>query len=86
MFLYKVGKTFLMKEDRCILTPGYSEVKPHENLRFKIGDNIKLVFPDGSIIITKIKGFNLRSPYEILINTTEDIPIGTEVWLTKNEL
>jgi len=86
MFLYKVGKTFLVEDGRCILTPGYTEVKPAENLRFKIGNSIKLVFPDGSFIITEITGLNFRSPYDILINTREDIPIGTEVWLIKNEL
>jgi hypothetical protein len=54
-------------------------------LAIKIGDTIKLVLPDGSSIEKEISGINFRYPYDILIDSIEDIPIGTEVWFIKNE-
>ncbi|MBL7733616.1 MAG: hypothetical protein JNM88_20770 [Chitinophagaceae bacterium] len=81
MFLYKVEKTFKVKDRGYILTPGYSKPKLDENLKIKIGDSIKLQFPDGSYLATKITGINFNSCYDILIDSLEDIPIGTEIWL-----
>ena len=85
MFLYKVEKTFQVKNRGYILTPGFNKPKLNDNLKIKIGDSIRLQFPDGTFVVTEITGINFRFPFDILIDSSKDIPIGTELWLIKSD-
>ena len=55
--------------------------------RFRIGDRIVLLRPDGSAIDARIDGLEIHSPNprrDVLIvlkyMAREDVPAGTEVW------
>ncbi len=82
MLLYIVGKTFPVAERGYILTPGYDKmIVSSDGLKIKIGDKVMLLFPDHSSAVTEITGINFRAPYDILVDSIDDVPIGTEVWL-----
>jgi hypothetical protein len=82
MLIFKVGKTFRVAGRGYILTPGYHKAITSANgLKMKIGDKIMLLFPDRSSALTEITGINFRAPFDILIDSTDDVPVGTEVWL-----
>ncbi len=86
MFLYKVGKTFRVTGRGYILTPGYDTTTENWNgLKIKIGDKVMLIFPDRSSAVTEITGINFRLPYDILIDSIDDVPKGTEVWLIEEK-
>ena len=78
MFLFKVDITFLIPEQGLVLTPGLGDKKA------KIGDKIKLIRPDKSMVYSKICGITFNENRDILVGSNlskEDVPIGTEVWL-----
>ena len=63
-----------------ILTPGLGDKKA------SVGDSLKIIRPDQTILETTIKGIGFNEFRDILISeglTKEDIPIGSEVWLNK---
>lgn len=70
----------MVKGHGLILTPGLGDKKA------SVGDTLKIIKPDHSIIEATIKGIGFTEFREILLRedlTGEDIPIGSEVWLTK---
>jgi hypothetical protein len=80
MFLFTVNNTFIITGRGLLLTPGPG------NKTAKIGSKIKLIRPDKSIIETRIKGIIFEGNHDILIGAglkKEDVPIGTEVWLSE---
>jgi hypothetical protein len=82
MLLFKVGKTFRVAGRGYILTPGYHKATASAGgLKIKIGSKIMLLFPDHSSVVTEITGINFRAPFDILIRSADDVPVGTEVWL-----
>ena len=81
MFLFKVEERFMMTGRGLILVPGLGDKTA------KTGDKIRIIRPDNSIIETVIKGIAFNSNRDILIGgelTKEDVPVGSEVWLSKN--
>lgn len=61
-----------------LLTPGLQDKSA------KIGDRLKLVKPDKTILVTVITGIVFNDRRDILVGsnlTKDDVPIGTEVWL-----
>ena len=80
MFLFKVQNKFLVTGRGLILVPGLSDKK------VTIGDPIKIVKPDQTIIKTTIRGIGFNEFRDILVGkdlTKDDVPIGPEVWLNK---
>ncbi|MBA4241488.1 MAG: hypothetical protein C0448_12240 [Sphingobacteriaceae bacterium] len=79
MLLFIVENKFAITDRGLILTPGLGDkVKLVET-----GSKIKLVRPDKTEIETKITGIGFEGNHDIIISseiTTEQIPIGTEVW------
>ena len=77
MLLFTVKETFLLTGLGIVLTPGLGDKM------VRVGQNIRLIRPDRSIIHTTIQGITFETK-DILLGgqlTKEDIPIGTEVWL-----
>lgn len=82
MFLFKVQDRFMITGRGLILVPGLGDKKA------SINDTIKIVRPDNSIIETKIKGISFSLNRDILVEsnlTKDDVPIGSEVWLNKEQ-
>ena len=80
MFLFKVIDRFMVTGHGLILTPGWGDKKA------SVGDSLKIIRPDQTILETTIKGIGFNEFRDILISeglTKEDIPIGSEVWLNK---
>lgn len=80
MFLFKVQDRFFMTGLGLILVPGLGDKKA------TIGDSIKIVKPDQTIIETTIRGISFNEFRDILVGkdlTKDDVPIGSEVWLNK---
>ncbi|MGC4103768.1 hypothetical protein [Ferruginibacter sp.] len=80
MFLFKVNERFMITERGLVLVPGLGDKKA------KVGDPIKIVRPDRTIIETTIRGISFDEFRSILVDTNltkEDIPIHSEVWLNK---
>lgn len=78
MYLFKVEESFLVTGIRLILVPG-----PVDKTA-KVGDLIKIMRPDQTIIVTTIKGIGWNNLHGILVGsklTKEEVPIGSEVWL-----
>jgi hypothetical protein len=82
--LFTITGTFVIPGRGIVLLPG---LLPVGDERFKVGDPILLMHPDGLEIRTNIGGLELPYPnakHEVLILLTEigkgDIPAGTEVW------
>lgn len=78
MFLFKVQDRFLLTDLGLVLTPesDYGKVK--------VGDIIRIVKPDKTLVSTTIKGIVFNEKLDILIGsefTKEDVPIGSEIWL-----
>jgi hypothetical protein len=80
MFLFKVQDRFLVTGRGLILVPGLGDKK------VTIGDPIKIVKPDLTIVETTIRGIGFNEFRDILVGndlTKDDVPIGSEVWLNK---
>ena len=80
MFLFKVQDRFLITGRGLILVPGLGGKKA------TVGDSIKIVKPDQTIIETTIRGIGFNEFRDILVGndlTKNDVPIGSEVWLNK---
>lgn len=80
MFLFKVQDRFLVTGRGLILVPGLGDKK------VTIGDPIKIVKPDQTIVETTIRGIGFNEFRDILVGndlTKDDVPIGSEVWLNK---
>lgn len=82
--LFTVEDTFAIRERGLVLAPG---IIPEGEERFRVGDPITLLRPDGSSIEAKIGGLELLDPNRrrdvvIMLKgmTKSDVPIGTEVW------
>ena len=82
--LFTVADTFLMHGRGLVLAPG---VVPLNDERFRPGDPLRLVRPDGSTLHTTIGSLELPTPnpkHELFVLLKdlgkEDVPIGTEVW------
>ena len=82
MFLFKVSHTFMVTGLGLVLTPGLGDKTA------AIGDKIKIIRPDGSVIYTIIRGISLFSIQRgISVGadlTKDDIPIDSEIWLSKD--
>lgn len=77
MLLFIVDNTFLIPGRGLILTPGPGK-KPAN-----LGDKIKLIRPDKSVIETIIIGMSFNDNRDILVEKELNVPIGTEVWLNE---
>ncbi len=78
MFLFKVDAVFTITGIGVALTPGIGDGKA------RVGDTIKLIRPDKTILETKIKAVAFESRRSIVVGSNikkEDVPVGTEVWL-----
>lgn len=63
-----------------ILAPGLGDKNA------KMGDPIKIIRPDQTIVETTIKGIGWSEFRDILVGknlTKDDVPIGSEIWLNK---
>ena len=81
MFLFKVEERVVLTGIGLVLLPGPGDKKT------RVNDKIKIVRPDNSIIDTTIKG-RFFSTSHISVGselTKDDVPIGSEVWLNKEE-
>ena len=80
MFLFKVQDKFLITGRGLILIPGLGDKKA------TVGDPIKIIKPDQTVIETTIRGIGFNEFRDILVGkelTKDDVPIGSEVWLNK---
>ncbi|MBL8848209.1 MAG: hypothetical protein JNG89_00925 [Planctomycetaceae bacterium] len=81
--LFTVDQSFTIRQRGTILVPG---LVPEGEERFRAGDALRLVYPDGSDIETTIKGLDLlnlgpQGETAVLVAWQEsEVPIGTEVW------
>jgi hypothetical protein len=82
MLLFKVSDKFMVTGLGPVLTPGLGDKKA------AIGDKIKIIRPDGSVIYTIIRGISLFSIQRgISVGadlTKDDVPIDSEIWLSKD--
>jgi hypothetical protein len=81
MFLFEVEDRFMVTGRGLILVPGL------RNKKAGINDKIKIVRPDNSIIEATIKGISFNFNRNILVGnilTKDEVPIGSAVWLIKN--
>jgi hypothetical protein len=81
--LFTVEESFTVSQRGTFLMPGLV----HEgDERFRIGDPLRLVRPDGSEIVTGINDFHVLNPGlqgEIAVMVAlpkSGVPAGTEVW------
>lgn len=80
-FLFKVEQTFLITGRGVILLPGLGDKVKH----IRTGEKIKLIRPDKTTLETIITGITFEGKHDICVGkdiSKDDIPIGTEVWLT----
>jgi hypothetical protein len=82
--LFTVEDTFVIRDRGLVLVPG---IIPEGEERFRVGDPIVLLRPDGSFIEANMDGLELLFPnprHEVVIMlkgmTKADVPVGTEVW------
>jgi hypothetical protein len=83
--LFTVEDIWTIRGRGIVISPG---LVPQGDERFRLGDRLELHRPDGSVIVTKIEGWDLfhRGPngeIEVLLEksiTKDQVPIGTEVW------
>ena len=81
--LFIVEETFSIHHRGTILVPG---LVPEAEERFRTGDPLRLIRPDGSEVATAIDGLDLinRGPqaqFAVLVALPKfEVPVGTEVW------
>lgn len=78
MFLFKVSERFMLTGPGLVLLPGLGD-KPA-----KMGDLIKIIRPDKTVIEASIKGIGFNKFRDISLGkglTKDDIPEGSEIWL-----
>ena len=87
--LLKVVDTFAIPGRGVAMAPGIVLI---EGEKVRIGDPLMLIRPDGTRLMSVIGGLeffnpNPRSEIGIFLKdlTKEDVPIGTEVWLTLDD-
>jgi hypothetical protein len=82
MFLFKVEERFMVTGRGLVLGPGLGDKKASTN------DNIVIVRPDKTTLKAVIRGISFNANRDILVgnNLVEtDVPIGSEIWLMKND-
>lgn len=82
MFLFKVDERFMVTGRGLILVPGLGDKK------VIVGDPIKIVRPDQTTVYTNIRGIGWNEFRDILVGSElakDDVPIGSEVWLNKEQ-
>lgn len=82
MFLFKVEDHFMVTGRGLILVPGLGDKKA------SVGDPIKIIRPDQTFIETSIRGIGWNEFRDILVGsdlTKDDVPIGSEIWLNKEQ-
>jgi hypothetical protein len=82
MFLFKVEESFMVTGRGLVLGPGLGDKKASTN------DKIVIVRPDKTTLNTVIRGISINANRDILVGsnlTKTDVPIGSEIWLTKND-
>ena len=82
MFLFKVEDHFMVTGRGLILVPGLGDKKA------SVGDPIKIIRPDQTSIQTSIRGLGWNEFRDILVGndlTKDDVPIGSAVWLNKEQ-
>lgn len=82
--LLTVEDTFSLEQRGTVFAPGLT---PAGDERFFIGDPLRLVRPDGTEIVTAIKGIDLKTGPQgqlfVLVPLPKfEVPVGTEVWST----
>jgi hypothetical protein len=88
--LFKVEDVFVIQGRGVLLAPGYPSL-PEE--AFKVGDALELRRPDHTILKSTIAGVSILPSPDPATSiqmafflppqvAKDDIPIGTEVWLT----
>ncbi len=79
MFIFSIDKIFSVPNQGLLLT--YNKIQ--KEIFIKTGDNIKLITPENSIILTSIIGVVFEKNGILISNDfkKEDITCGTEVWL-----
>jgi len=81
--LFTVDDVFSIRDRGTIIVPG---VVPEGDEKFRIGDQLRLVRPDGSEVATTIDGIAFFNPdpqrrYAVIVPLPKpEIPVGTEVW------
>ena len=82
--LFTVEDTFVIRNRGLVLVPG---IIPEGDERFRLGDPIILLRPDGSSFRTEIGGVEMIDPnprHDLVIMlkgmAKGDVPVGTEVW------
>jgi hypothetical protein len=81
--LFTVEDTFTIRGRGTVLVPG---LVPESDERFRIGDSLRLVHPDGSELVVAISGIEFFNPgpqaqYPVLVALPKsEVPIGSEVW------
>jgi hypothetical protein len=81
MFLFKVSDRFMITGRGLVLTPGLGEKKA------AVGDKVKIIRPDGSVIHSIIRGISFSYQHDILVGadlTKDDVPVDSEIWLSKD--
>jgi hypothetical protein len=82
MLLFKVEDHFMITGRGLILVPGLGDKKA------SVSDPIKIIRPDQTSIETSIRGIGWNEFRDILVGndlTKDDVPIGSEVWLNKEQ-
>ena len=97
IYLFTVTDTFVIRNRGIVLVPGFLPTAHEQSFHVQIGDPIELYRPDGSQVMSLIKGIEMiNAPIHVLLDpqrrfpillpadlTKEDIQLGTEVWLRK---
>jgi len=84
--LIVVGDVFKFRDGTLHFTPTVPFAVA-DHLRLKVGDNLELRRPDGSIIKTTLLGIDVFSPSHWTVGLSlgkplgkSDVPVGTEIW------
>ena len=88
-FLSIVEDTFAIEGRGLVIVPGIRLSDP--SARVYVGDPLELRRADGTTQVTSVRGIEMggRGDFIPLLLadgiTKDDVPIGTEVWLLRNE-
>ena len=88
-YLFTVSDIFVIRDRGIVLAPG---VSPRQEIR--VGDAVELHRPDGTVLISVIKGVEFLDPPNLskdrsipilLSNTADEVPLGTKVYFHSME-
>ena len=92
ILLSKVEDVFEIEGRGCVLVPGISDSVP-KDVVIRRADPIELRKPDGSVVQTRIEAVEMvdcldrtKSSVAVVLPlevSKRDIPVGTEIWLTR---